>query len=178
MVARGRRIALLAAAALVPAGGLLLGAGPARAADVFVEANPSTAEAGSLVGIRASCRKNDLPATVESPAFGAVTVQPQAGVLSAAAMVPGNARADTYRVKLSCPDGMTATTQLIVLGVTRPSRGPDTGFGGTAGQDPGDLLIAGGLGATLLGLALGFVTVRRRTGLLGRRYAAGSDADA
>jgi hypothetical protein len=163
MVAKGRRVGLLLAAAVVPVG-VLLGAAPALAADVFVEANPSTVQAGFLVGIKASCRENNLPATVESPAFGVLTVQPQAGFLSAAAMVPADTRADTYRVRLSCPDGMTATTRLMVLGAQRPSRGPATGFGGTAGDDPGGLLLAGGLGALVLGAVLGFVTLRRRTG--------------
>ena len=60
------------------------------AADVFVQVNPSTAEPGFLVGLKASCTDNTLPATVESPAFGTVTVQPQGGLLTAAAMVPAH----------------------------------------------------------------------------------------
>jgi hypothetical protein len=168
MVSMRSRIVLLLATALVPAG-VLLGAAPASAADIFVQVNPSTVQAGYLVGLKASCRRNDQPATVESPAFGTVTVQPQAGFLTAAALVPSETRADTYRVRLSCPDGKTATTQLIVVAGDRPWHGPATGFGGTAGEHPGALLLAGGLGTTALGLLLGFVALRRRNGPLARR---------
>ncbi|AVT35093.1 hypothetical protein C6361_35775 [Plantactinospora sp. BC1] len=135
---------------------------PARAADVFVQVNPSTVEAGFMVGLKASCRTNTQPATVESPAFGTVTVQPQAGFLTAVASVPETTRADTYRVRLSCPDGGTGSTRLMVVGATRPQRGPATGFGGSAGDDPGGLLVAGGLASTVLGAVLGLVAIRRR----------------
>ncbi|MEO3744602.1 hypothetical protein [Plantactinospora sp. B5E13] len=149
--------------------GILLGAAPARAADVFVQLNPSTVEAGYMVGIKASCRTNTQPATVESPAFGSVTVHPQAGFLTAVATVPKTTRADTYRVRLSCPDGRNASTRLVVVGGAQwpdggqwPHRGPATGFGGTAGDDPGQLLVVGGLAATALGVLLGMVALRRR----------------
>lgn len=141
---------------------ILLGASPARAGDVFVQVNPSTVEAGFMVGIKASCRTNTSPATVESPAFGTVTVQPQAGFLTAMATVPTATRADTYRVRLSCPDGASATSRLMVVGATRPSRGPATGFGGTAGEDPARLLLLGGLASTAVGAMLGLVALRRR----------------
>ncbi|MFD0970907.1 hypothetical protein [Plantactinospora endophytica] len=136
---------------------------PARAADVFVQVNPSTVEAGFMVGIKASCTSNTQPATVESEAFGTVTVQPQAGFLTAVATVPEKTRADTYRVRLSCPDGKNGSTRLMVVGATRPNRGPATGFGGSAGDDRSGLLVAGGLGSTVLGALLGLVALRRRT---------------
>ncbi|MFY1693611.1 hypothetical protein [Plantactinospora sp. WMMB782] len=158
-MATGRRIAVLCG---VPLALLLAAPAPARAADVFVQVNPSTVEAGFMVGIKASCRTNTQPATVESPAFGSVTVQPQAGFLTAVAAVPESARADTYRVRLSCPDGGSASTRLMVVGPTRPQRGPATGFGGTAGDDPGRLLVTGGLASTVLGAVLGLVAIRRR----------------
>jgi len=163
MVSTRRRTAIVCGVPLALAG-VLLGAVPARAADVFVQVNPSTVEAGFLVGIKASCSDNSAPATVESAAFGTVTVQPQAGFLTAAATVPANTQADTFRVRLSCPDGKTATTQLIVVAADRPSRGPATGFGGTAGDGPGGLLVAGGLASTVLGVVLGLVALRRRRG--------------
>jgi hypothetical protein len=163
MLSTSRRTPALLAAALVPAG-LLLAAAPARAADTFVEVNPSTVQAGLLVGIRASCRDNSSPATVESPAFGSVTVHPQAGFLTAAALVPEGTRPDSYRVRLRCTDGRTATTRLMVIAADRPSRGPATGFGGTTGDDPGRLLFAGGLGATVLGVLVGLSALRRRGG--------------
>ncbi|MFC7550431.1 hypothetical protein [Plantactinospora sp. GCM10030261] len=153
----------LGLAALVPM------AGPVRAADVYVQLTPSTTEAGDLVGIRASCRDNRQPATVESQAFGTVTAQPQDGVLTATAMVPEGTKADTYRVRLRCPDGNNATASLIVVGGIRPTRGPATGFGGTAGDNPGGLLIAGGLATLVLGGVLGVLALRQRSASFGPR---------
>ena len=156
--ARAGGLGLLATAAVT-----LLGPTAAHAADVFVQVNPSTVQAGFMVGIRASCSENTAPATVESSAFGTVTAQPQNGLLTAAALVPEGTQARTYRVKLNCPDGRNATTMLNVVAAGRPERGPATGFGGTAGADggPGGLVL-GGLATTALGAALGLVAVRRR----------------
>jgi hypothetical protein len=159
---------------------LLLGPAPARAADVFVQVNPSTVQAGFLVGIKASCTDNSRPATVESPAFGTVTMQPQNGLLHAAAMVPEHTRSGSYRVRLNCPDGKNASTMLNVVAAHRPSRGPATGFGGTAGGDStGGALVAGGLAATALGGILGLLALRRRgrpvtAGPVGGRTGTGS----
>ncbi|WP_323373705.1 hypothetical protein [Plantactinospora alkalitolerans] len=161
-MATGRRTAILCGAALA-LGGVLIAPAPARAADVFVQVNPSTVEAGYMVGIKASCTSNTQPATVESSAFGTVTVEPQAGFLTAVATVPQSTRADTYRVRLSCPDGKNGSTRLMVVGATRPSRGPATGFGGTAGEDPGGLLVTGGLVTTAFGAVLGLIALRRRS---------------
>jgi hypothetical protein len=162
-------VARLGLAAGLGLGGVLLAPAPARAADVFVQVNPSTVQAGFLAGVRASCTDNSRPATVQSDAFGTVTVQPQDGALTAAALVPENTRPDTYRVRLSCPDGKSASTNLIVVAAGRPTRGPATGFGGTAGGNPGGYLVAGGVAATAAGLLLGFVALRRRGGLVGTR---------
>jgi hypothetical protein len=162
-------VARIGLAAVLGLGGVLLNPAPARAADVFVQVNPSTVQAGFLAGIRASCTDNSRPATVQSGAFGTVTVQPQDGVLTAAALVPANTRADTYRVSLSCPDGKSASTNLIVVAAGRPTRGPATGFGGTAGDNPGGYLVAGGVAATAVGLLLGLVALGRRDGLVGTR---------
>jgi hypothetical protein len=133
----------------------------APAADVFVEANPSTVEAGSAVSIRASCPNNTAAATVESPAFGTVTVSPEFGFLTATATVPADRAAGSYAVRLLCPGGMSALATLHVVNRNRPSRGPATGFGGTAGIDPAMLLIAGGLVAIALAAGLGIVAARR-----------------
>ncbi|HEY0700131.1 MAG TPA: hypothetical protein VGD43_20285 [Micromonospora sp.] len=159
MVSTYRRTGALLAVALAA---VLTTAAPARAADVFVEVNPSTVQAGNLVGIRASCGDNGAPATVESGAFGTVTVQPQGGVLTAAALVPEQTQAREFRVKLTCPNGRTASTMLRVIQAGQPSRGPATGFGGGAHSDPGDALLLGGVAAILVGAALGVVAVRRR----------------
>nr|MDT0657273.1 hypothetical protein [Micromonospora sp. DSM 115978] len=142
---------------------VLLAASPARAADTYVQVNPSTVRAGHLVGIKASCTENNAPATVESPAFGTITVQPQNGLLTAAALVPEGTRAGSYRVRLHCPDGKSASTMLNVVAAGKPSHGPATGFGGTAGGDgTGGLLLYGGLATLLAGAVLGVVTLRRR----------------
>jgi hypothetical protein len=131
---------------------------------VFVRVTPDTAQADSVIGIDASCGDdNRRSANVESAAFGRKTVRPQDGRLTAAATVPADRRADSYRVHLTCRNGRTATTTLRVVARTRPSRGPATGFGGMAGGDPWPaVLIAGGLLAIAAGAGLGVVSVRRR----------------
>ncbi|MCF0095593.1 hypothetical protein B0E54_04454 [Micromonospora sp. MH99] len=132
--------------------------------DVFVEVSPSTVQPGYLVGIRASCRDNSVGATVVSDAFGAVGVQPQRGVLTAAPMVRERTRPGNYRVKLECRDGETASTMLQVVKKVpspQPSRGPATGFGGTSGGMTGKLLLPGGAALTITGLILAVVAMRR-----------------
>ncbi|MGQ5264316.1 hypothetical protein ACTWLT_26570 [Micromonospora sp. ZYX-F-536] len=131
--------------------------------DVFVEVSPSTVQPGYLVGIRASCRDNSIGATVVSDAFGAVGVQPQRGVLTAAPMVRDRTRPGNYRVKLECRDGETASTMLQVVKKVpvHPSRGPATGFGGAAGGITGKLLLPGGAALTITGLILAVVALRR-----------------
>ncbi len=122
--------AALVSAGLVPVAGPLVFAAPAPGVspranpggapqpapvDIFVEVSPSTVQPGYLVGIRASCRDNSVGATVVSDAFGAVGVQPQRGVLTAAPMVRERTRPGNYRVKLECRDGETASTMLQVV---------------------------------------------------------------
>lgn len=132
-------------------------------ADIFVEVSPSTVQPGYLVGIRASCRDNSVGATVVSDAFGAVGVQPQRGVLTAAPMVRERTRPGNYRVKLECRDGETASTMLQVVKKvpSQPSRGPATGFGGGAGGITGKLLLPVGAALTITGLVLAVVALRR-----------------
>jgi hypothetical protein len=151
------------------AGGMLLAAAPAQAADLFVQVTPSTVQAGGQVGIEASCNGNMLPATVESAAFGTVTVQPQNGTLTGAAMVPENTPADSYRVQLTCPDGRTTSTRLNVVSGTMPSRGPATGFGGAAGEDTEGALLTGGIAAVIAGTVVAVSAHRRRAALADRR---------
>ncbi|MGN9813166.1 hypothetical protein ACTMSW_27895 [Micromonospora sp. BQ11] len=169
-------LALSIMAALV---GPLLAAGPVRAAQpqpqpsqpgptVFVEVSPSTVEPGYLVGIKASCRDNSIPATVVSDAFGRVQVQPQRGLLTAAPMVRDRTRPGNYRVKLECRDGETASTMLQVVKRVPSSRGPATGFGGGAGGFTGGLLLPGGVALTVVGLVLWVVSTRRPRGVARR----------
>ncbi|GAB3061608.1 hypothetical protein [Micromonospora schwarzwaldensis] len=176
---RGRAALLVAVAACAFP---LLGAVPARAEPVpeqpagdviFVEVTPSTVEPGFLVGIRASCRDNSVPAIVASDAFGKIQVQPQRGLLTASPMVNERTRPGNYRVKLECPGGETASTMLQVVKRAQPtrppshppshfpSRGPATGFGGTAGPGLGGLLVPIGLALTMVGAGLGVAASRR-----------------
>jgi hypothetical protein len=174
-----RRAALLIATAACAAP--LLGAAPALAAPVtraaaepvpgpeqsqpvdivFVEVTPSTVQPGFLVGIRASCRDNSVPAIVVSDAFGRVQVQPQRGLLTASPMVRDRTQPGNYRVKLECPNGQTASTMLQVVKSVPPSRGPSTGFGGTAGGGLGGLLVPAGLALTVAGGVVGVAAARR-----------------
>ncbi|WP_431920890.1 hypothetical protein [Micromonospora wenchangensis] len=137
---------------------------------LFVEVTPGTVEPGYLVGIRASCHDNSIPATVVSDAFGRVQVQPQHGLLTAAPMVKERVRPGNYRVKLECPDGATASTALQVVKKVKPSPGPHTGFGGAAGGGgmPGGLLVPGGLALTIAGAVVGIVAARRPRGVAGQ----------
>ncbi|MGW4498344.1 hypothetical protein ACWENR_06955 [Micromonospora sp. NPDC004336] len=128
---------------------------------VFVEVSPSTVEPGFLVGIRASCRDNSIPATVVSDAFGRVQVQPQRGLLTATPMVRERTRPGNYRIKLECRDGETASTMLQVVKAVKPSRGPATGFGGGAGGFTGGLLLPGGIALTVTGIVLAVLAARR-----------------
>ncbi|MEU7944978.1 hypothetical protein AB0C50_09880 [Micromonospora taraxaci] len=158
--------AVLAAPAAAPApqpGGPPGGAPQPAPVDIFVEVSPSTVQPGYLVGIRASCRDNSVGATVVSDAFGAVGVQPQRGVLTAAPMVRERTRPGNYRVKLECRDGETASTMLQVVKKvpSQPSRGPATGFGGGAGGITGKLLLPVGAALTITGLVLAVVALRR-----------------
>lgn len=153
-----------AAAAAAPQPGGPPGGTPQPApVDIFVEVSPSTVQPGYLVGIRASCRDNSVGATVVSDAFGAVGVQPQRGVLTAAPMVRERTRPGNYRVKLECRDGETASTMLQVVKKvpSQPSRGPATGFGGGAGGITGKLLLPVGAALTITGLVLAVVALRR-----------------
>ena len=50
---------------------------------VWVEVSPGTVQTGAIVAIRAACTNNSSPATVNSTAFGTVTVKPKATYLSA-----------------------------------------------------------------------------------------------
>jgi hypothetical protein len=154
------RVAVSAAALAL--GGVLLPAAPASAAAVFVELNPSTVPAGEQLGLRASCEDNLKPATATSPAFGTVTLNPRYGFLTATVRVPARTDAGDYLVRLNCPDKTSASATLHVVARDRPTRGPATGFGGTAADDTGPWLITGGVAAMVVGAGLGVLTVRRR----------------
>ncbi|WP_043962830.1 hypothetical protein [Micromonospora haikouensis] len=165
-----------------PAGGQQPGSQPGWL--VFVEVTPSTVQPGYLVGIRASCHDNSVPAIVVSDAFGRVAVHPQRGLLTGTPMVRERIWPGNYRVKLECRGGETATTMLQVVKkqpspapthkptyqpthhptyppTHHPSRGPNTGFGGTARGATDGLLLPGGVALTVAGVTIGVATARR-----------------
>lgn len=131
---------------------------------VFVEVTPSTVKAGYLVGIRASCHDNSIPAIVWSDAFGRIQAKPDNGLLTATAMVRERTLPGSYRVKLECHGGETASTVLQVVKSVAPSRGPATGFGGSAGHFSGGLLLPVGVALTVAGLVVWLVSLRRLHG--------------
>jgi hypothetical protein len=148
--------------------GIVLGFTPmiASAAALLV-VNPSSIGAGFQVEVRAICGDNVNPAFVNSRAFGAVTLVPNKGVLSANVTVPSSTRTGTYTVNLSCASGQKASTELDVIGggaPPNPNHGPHTGGGQMAAGMGGKVTLYGGLGAIALGLGLWLVLgVRRRT---------------
>lgn len=150
-------------------GAFVLAAGaPARAGEnTFIEVTPNSAQAGTRVDIRASCdNDNNRQADVQSDAFGRVMLRPNNGFLTGAVTIPGNKQPGDYSVELRCPNGGTATTTLTVLNMAQPSKGPNTGAGGTAseGRDTGTLLLVGGLVAAAVAAGFGAFGSRRRTG--------------
>ncbi|HEY8473337.1 MAG TPA: hypothetical protein VIL37_11985 [Natronosporangium sp.] len=157
--------ALLAAPATAPAA-----PSPALAhaqGGVFVQVNPNTIQAGYQVGIHASCGEDLNPATVRSRAFGEVTLTPLPGsrFLQGSATVPSDTRAGQYEVDLRCANGNRAQAELFVLGMSQPTRGPNTGGGGALGGGgpvvPAPLLV-GGVSAAALAAGIGLLRARRR----------------
>lgn len=156
------RAGIIAAAAT---GAAFAGAAPAHAADIWIEVNPSTIQAGYSVAVRGSCGDNVNPAKAQSDAFGDLQMLPQNGFLYAVATVPPGKKATGYTVKLSCPNGSSATTTLFVLGMSTPTKGPNSGGGGLAaggGLGGGGVMVAGGLATLAAGGALGLIALRRR----------------
>lgn len=145
---------------------LLSGVGPAFAGDSFVEVTPNTAQPGTRVSIRASCDEaNNRQATVHSEAFGRVVVRPDNGFLTGAVTIPDNRSPGSFEVRLDCPNGATATTTINVVNMSKPTQGPATGGGGTAGGSRGPLALAAGLTIVVLGTGLWLFGPRRgRTG--------------
>ncbi|WFE30028.1 hypothetical protein O7623_12920 [Solwaraspora sp. WMMD791] len=161
-----RTLAGLAMAVLIGIATVLAAATPAYAGSTYVEAEPSTVQAGERLTIRASCGDdNNSQATVESDAFGRVIVTPDQGLLTGQVTVPGSKRPGRYPVDLQCQNGNTATTTLTVTGTAHPTRGPDAGGGGTASAGTGaggSALLAGGIAAVGLGVGIGLLAMRRR----------------
>jgi hypothetical protein len=148
---------------------VLLSAAPAAAGDTALKLTPETVQAGYVVGLEADCEDRSVPATVESDAFGTVTLRQEGTLLTGAAQVPSNTPAGNYPVKLNCTGTEFAMESLTVVSNVAPPRGPATGFGGTAsnGGVGAALLVTGGIVTILAGAALALSRTRRR-GSLGR----------
>jgi hypothetical protein len=153
--------------ATAPARGTQPEPGDDKQTEAFIEVSPDTVRPGEEVRILASCGEKVDRAKARSRAFDEVELVPEPGsrLLSGVAFVPADTRADTYPVNLRCPNAMVATTDLHVVGKARPTVGPATGGGGTAGGDgPATLIpLAAGLAMLVAGTAL-LVRVRGRPG--------------
>jgi hypothetical protein len=113
---------------------------PARAAqtEVFIEVNPNSIQPGLRIGIHASCGENVNTATVRSGAFSEITLTPRSdSLLAGEVTIPTTTKAGEYHVELRCANGDTATAELFVIDMARPTRGPATGGGGAAGLGAG-----------------------------------------
>ncbi|MFG1950986.1 hypothetical protein [Micromonospora sp. NPDC048830] len=146
---------------------VLATAAPARAGqNTFVEVTPNSAQAGTRVSIRASCdNDNRRQAEVRSDAFGRVVVRPDNGFLTGTVTIPASKEPGDFPVDLRCPNGNTAQTTLTVLNMTQPSKGPNTGLGGTSGgRGTAALLLVGGLAVAAVAAGFGAFGGRGRTG--------------
>jgi hypothetical protein len=147
-----------------------------RAAAVWVEVSPTTITAGFEVGLRADCADNSNSATVNSKAFGQVTLQPLNSLLQAEVRVPESTPPGGYDVTLTCRTGATATTTLWVIhknaNAGTGTIGPHTGGGflaGTRARLPHlrrlvtgpTAWLAGAMAALLAAGAVGAASVRR-----------------
>ncbi|MFC0527538.1 hypothetical protein [Phytohabitans kaempferiae] len=133
-----------------------------RGAEVFVEVTPSTVQAGDQVDIRANCNGNNRGASVRSDAFGRAELRPENGLLVGTATVPDRKPPGTFDVILTCRDNSTASTTLTVVNMSKATRGPATGGGGTAGGTIDPLVLTGGLGAVAVGASVALLVRHRR----------------
>jgi hypothetical protein len=133
-----------------------------RGAEVFVEVTPNTVQAGDQVTIQASCDGNDRMASVRSDAFGRAEVQPNNGLLNGTARVPERKPPGTYDVVLTCRNNATANTTLTVVNMSKATRGPATGGGGTAGGSVSPFVLTGGLGVVAVGAGVALILRGRR----------------
>ncbi|BCB90261.1 hypothetical protein [Phytohabitans suffuscus] len=133
-----------------------------RGAEVFVEVTPSTVQAGDQVEIQASCDGDDREASVRSDAFGRVSVRPENGLLVGTATVPDRKPPGTFDVVLTCRNQTTASTTITVVNMSKASRGPATGGGGTAGGTVSPLVLTGGLGIVAVGAGVALIVRGRR----------------
>ena len=157
------RILFVAATAAAMTGTSALPAAAAsRGVEVFVEVTPSTVQAGDQVEIQASCDGNDRQASVRSDAFGRASVRPDNGMLTGTATVPDRKPPDTYDVVLTCRNNATANTTVAVVNMSKATRGPATGAGGTAGGIVSPYVLTGGLGVVAAGAGVALVLRGRR----------------
>jgi hypothetical protein len=154
-----------ATAAAMTGTSALPAAAASRGAEVFVEVTPSTVQAGDQVEIQASCDGNDRQASVRSDAFGRTSVRPDNGLLTGTATIPDRKPPDTYDVVLTCSENnATANTTVTVVNMSKATRGPATGAGGTAGGVVSPYVLTGGLGVVAAAGAGVALVLRGRRG--------------
>lgn len=145
---------------------------PAYADGEYIRVTPSTIQAGYQVHIDAFCSDNVNPATVESDAFGVVTIPPVpdpevAGryLHRGTVTIPPDKPNRTYHVTITCPSQQRATTSLHVVNNAPSSKGPNTGGGYLAGNKVKDgtlTMIWAGAAALALGAMLFAISRRRK----------------
>jgi len=157
-----RTFFVAATAAAMTGAFALPAAAAARGAEVFVEVTPSTVQAGDQVEIQGSCDGNDRQASVRSDAFGRASLRPDNGLLTGTATIPDRKPPGTFDVVLTCRNNATANTTLTVVNMSKATRGPATGGGGTAGGSVSPLVLTGGLGAVAVGAGVALIVRGRR----------------
>jgi hypothetical protein len=159
-----RAISVAVAVAALSGAPMLPGVAAAQPGSTFVEVTPNTAQPGERVNIRASCDGSSArqSATVQSDAFGRVVLRPDNGFLTGSAAISDRKPPGSYGVTLQCTNNFTSTTTITVVNMSKPSQGPATGGGGTAGSGISPVILAAGIAAIAIGASIGLFGMRRR----------------
>jgi hypothetical protein len=169
--------------ALIVAGALSGTAGCAQAVansdSISVTANPTTVNAGSSVQITANCGQNVSSATVSSTAFGSQSLQAKSGSLSTTVVVLSSTPSGKFGVRVQCPNGSQAMTDITVVSVNPSAAasqpGPNTG-GGFLADHPEETTAAAGEPAdrtplVWLGAGVGFLLAATAVAVRGKQRA-------
>lgn len=159
--------ALLGVIALALLTTVLYAGKPAAAESaIFVTVSPNPARAGFGIQLAGNCGPNVTSAKVSSAAFPSpVTLTPRSGVLRTFSVVPSRTPPRSYPVVMSCPNGETASTSLVVTHSNSTTAattmaGPQTGAGGS--RDPNHSALVVGVGIILVAGLLAWWAYRRR----------------
>jgi hypothetical protein len=160
----------------------------ANSDSISVQANPTTVNAGSSVQLTANCGQNVSSATVSSTAFGSQTLQAKSGSLSTTVVVLSSTPSGKFGVRVQCPNGSQATTDITVVSVnpSASQQGPNTGGGfladhpdtAEAAGEPADraplVWLGAGVGFLLAATAVA-VRSKQRATVRSRRQPPGRD---